>query len=103
MGEISDYYCQKQMNEEFNPMFFDKPKTENCHVWKTKSGEKIKIKDMTSDHLINAIKYIGKNNRSERSLIILEKECKRRGLNVPKRPDNYRDITECDATEIDIY
>lgn len=31
---------------------------ENEHIWTTKNGEEIKIKDMTSQHILNCIKCI---------------------------------------------
>lgn len=100
MGDISDYYTNRDLDDEYN-YHHDHFDDTDYTVWTTKTGVKILVTNMTNLHLIHAINMINRNAKesNEKWFDVLAKEVKRRNLTLPIKSKFF----ECDATEIDLY
>lgn len=95
MGDISDYYVEKGIEGH---IYYTKK--EDYSKWTTRDGIKIRVKNMTNDHLINTLNMLNRAApRGEDWFDRLSDELISRGLEPPTKSLYF----QCDATEIDIY
>jgi hypothetical protein len=101
MGDMADYYRDIELDKMIDEMFDNRrhsKKLIDTSVWETKTGEKLLISKMESDHLVNCHKMIIRHNFRIEWLPSIERELKKRKIKIPK----YSDFYGCDASEIDI-
>jgi hypothetical protein len=61
------------------------------HIWVTRKGERILIKDMDTNHILNAIGMLSRTGRREKELEWLKKEKnKRLGIVIDEGPIENR-------------
>ncbi|MCP4254606.1 MAG: hypothetical protein GY775_14625 [Candidatus Scalindua sp.] len=106
MGDISDYYRDQQLDEEFKHFHHNHKPSNKEYIWLSANGTEYKVKEMTNSHIQNTLRCLEEgripfNTDYELNLCIsvLKKECKNRGLKELK----LRIDLNCDASEIDIY
>ena len=63
MGDISDYYRNKELDNMLNPKLPEH--SESFIWWKTGNGGRIHIKNMTTTHLRNSINKIKRDKWRE--------------------------------------
>jgi hypothetical protein len=54
MGEMSDYYLEQGIGDEF---YEDRPQP-TATTWVTRDGQRIPVSDMSDAHLVNTIRYL---------------------------------------------
>ena len=101
MGDMSNYYQELAMENQFNYAHdYDYDET-NYSIWTTKSGQEIPVIKMTDSHLINTINFINRNanESTEKWFDTLVIEANKRKLPTPTKSQYF----ECDASEVDLY
>jgi hypothetical protein len=95
MGDISDYYVEKSIGGE---IYYSRK--EDYSKWTMRNGTKIRISNMTNEHLINTLNMINRNApNGEDWFDAITKEAERRKLSIPEKSIHF----ECDASEVDLY
>lgn len=100
MADLSEDYieCEIQYNLSPRGVALYSP-SYNDYIWITKTGTRIKVRDMTNKHILNAYNMLNRNCVNRSSLDILSRDMKRRGIDIPA----LNPLWDCDATESDIY
>lgn len=95
MGDISDYYVEKGIEGH---IYYNRK--EDYSVWITRNGVKIRVKNMTNEHLLNTINMLNRcAPAGEDWFDALCIEARSRKLNIPIKSAYF----ECDAQIVDLY
>ena len=95
MGDISDYYVEKSME---GAIYYGKK--EDYSKWTTREGVKIRVRNMTDNHLINTLNMLNRSAPAgEDWFDALKLEADRRKLESPEKSMYF----ECDASIVDTY
>jgi|AntDeeMinimDraft_6_1070357.scaffolds.fasta_scaffold26126_3 rRNA maturation endonuclease Nob1 len=87
MGDMADYYADLALNSQFDTSKMAKEAYDNYErgllTWKTKSGEGIKVTEMSNKHLQNSINMLIRKHEdmdevTEATIDILKRELKSR-------------------------
>lgn len=57
MGEIAEYYASQALDEQLNEDLKEEARRKAAEFWKCKDGRRLRPREMTTEHLRNAIAF----------------------------------------------
>lgn len=88
MGEMSDYYRDQQLNEEFKHFHHIRKPSTKQYIWLSSNGVEYKVEDMTNSHIQNTLRCLEQGRIHFDSgyelnlwINIMKDQCNKRGIN----------------------
>ena len=69
-----------------------KPKEPKDIIWTTEKGEKLKLKDIKTNHLQNIVKMLKRKGATEKTIKIFNQELRLRKLNEINNNPDYKEL-----------